>query len=143
MRFFFFFLFVRCSPVCCAVLPVSVDTSNEVMYAKKQTENKFSNFSMTQKRVPVIGDEANVEGEENEKFLVLKISVNCLGNKQRVHEENLILTATVHSTCSPTQLFTQGQWWSIFLIHLNRSPCSKTFENFQSMCCGHLWQTEQ
>ena len=76
----------------------------------------------------MIGDEANVEGEEDEKFLVLKISVNCLGNKQRVHEENLILTATVHSTCSPTQLFTQGQWWSIFLIHLNRSPCSKTFE---------------
>jgi len=42
--------------VCCAVLPVSVDTSNEVMYAKKQT---------------VIGDKANVEGEEDEKFLVL------------------------------------------------------------------------
>ena len=67
----------------------------------------------------MIGDKANVEGEEDEKFLVLKISVNCLGNKQRVNEENLILTATAHPTCSPTQLFTQGQWWSIFLMHLN------------------------
>ena len=44
--------------------------------------------------MPVIGDKANVEGEEDEKFLVLKISVNCLGNKQRVHEENLILTVS-------------------------------------------------
>ena len=40
----FFLLFVRCSPVCCAVLPVSVDTSNEVMYAKKQTEKMFKLF---------------------------------------------------------------------------------------------------
>jgi len=42
--------------VCRAVLPISVDASNEVMNAKKQT---------------VIGDKANVEGEKNEKFLVL------------------------------------------------------------------------